>query len=207
MAIPPRTIFTNSSQLYKYEVVHINIRGARANKKNLEQYFDSLNYPEIVTLNETKLGYMTRFDINGYTCASRREPNPTGGLRGSMILVREDIKDVIEIDEAKALFRNDEFIGVEIKKTSNRPSLKVFTYYNPPTTYANANILQFISMQNSKCILAGDLNCKNMSWGSTRTDPYGEKLQDAIDQSGLTILNDGSKPELTLSRVKKRPLT
>ena len=124
----------NSTVLYKYDIVHVNIRGARANKTNLLHYLDSLNFPEIVILNETKLGYLTRFDLDGYNCASRREPNPTGGSRGSMILVRGDISDVVEIDELKTKFRNDEVIGAEIKQSPTRPGLKIFTNYTRLTS-------------------------------------------------------------------------
>lgn len=41
--------------LYKYEIVHLNIRSARSNKNNLEVYLAEMNYPEIICLNETKL--------------------------------------------------------------------------------------------------------------------------------------------------------
>ena len=39
----------------KYEIVDLNIRGARSNKNNLEQYLSEKGFPEIVCLNETKL--------------------------------------------------------------------------------------------------------------------------------------------------------
>jgi hypothetical protein len=170
----------------------VNIRGARANRANLLQYLDDLNYPEIVILNETKLGYLTRFDLDGYNCASRREPNPTGGSRGSMILVRSDVDDVTEIDELKTKFRNDEVIGVEIKKSPTRPGLKVFTNYIPPDHHPNPDIFSFISQQQGKCVVSGDFNCKNLSWGSSKTEPTGEELQNIIHQNNLFVLNDGS---------------
>ena len=71
--------------LFQYRVVHINIRGVRSNKKNLEHFLETNNYPEIVTLNETKLGSRVKFELMGYYCASRREPTDLGGKHGSMI--------------------------------------------------------------------------------------------------------------------------
>ena len=86
-----------SCDLYKYEVLHLNIHGARTNKANLERYLSEMNFPEIVCLNETKLPANKRFDIEGYNCATRRETNPNGGSRGSLILTRVDIKNIVEL--------------------------------------------------------------------------------------------------------------
>ena len=57
-----------------------------------------------------------------------------------MILVRDDIQDVIEIES----FRTDflvEVIGVEIKGNHIRPQLNVITYYNPPQQNPTAEFL------------------------------------------------------------------
>ena len=90
-----------TTSLYKFEILHLNVRGARANKLNLIQYIHDANLPEIITLNETKLGTKTKFDIPGYNVASRLEKSEKGGCHGSMILVRDDIKNVIEIEETQ----------------------------------------------------------------------------------------------------------
>ena len=168
------------------------MRGAVANKISLENYLMNTNYPEIVTMNETKLGSLTRYELQGYECVSRKETAQVGGSRGSMILIRKDIKDVVELDGAKNCFPNDEFIGIEICGTQDHPSIKVFTYYNPPDTYANTNIIDYVNRQNGICVLTGDLNCKNLSWGSSTTDKYGEGLQESINRSQLYVCNDGS---------------
>ena len=179
--------------IYKYEVLHLNIRGARANKENLVKYLNDCNFPEIITINETKLGTKTRFDIPGYNCASRLETTDQGGSHGSMILVRSDIKDILEIEETRELFPRDELIGIQIKGNHECPELKVFTHYLPPKTYPRPQILQYIGKQSGNCILTGDLNCKNIAWGSTKTDIYGEELLEQIQSNRLFFLNDGSK--------------
>ena len=120
-----------SLHLYKYEVIHVNIRSARSNKLNLEAYLAEMNYPEIVCLNETKLPRDGKFKVSGYNIASRREHSTIGGTRGSMILTRLDIRDVVEL-EMKERFKFDEVLGVEIKKSNLQPGLKILTYYNPP---------------------------------------------------------------------------
>ena len=116
--------------LFGYRIVHLNIRGVRSNKRNLERYLALNNYPEIVTLNETKLGTAIKFEQQGYYCATRREPTDKGGKHGSMIMVRDTIGDVVELDELRIRFR-DEVIGIEIKGNTSRPSFNVVTYYNP----------------------------------------------------------------------------
>lgn len=176
--------------LYKFDVVHINIRGVLANNDNLAEYLQELNYPEIITLNETKLAPEKRVTVNNYECVSRRE---THRSYGSMILVRSDIGNVVEINNIKTRFMNDEIIGIEILETALHPGLKVFTMYNPPNKVPNADIFRYISNLSGKVILSGDFNCKNLSWGSTKTDRLGEDLQDLINENDLYILNDSSK--------------
>ena len=184
---------SNNGDLYKFEILHINIRGARSNKANLLEYLADCNYPEIITINETKLGSSTRFDIPGYVCAARRERSHLGGSHGSMILVRSDVKDIVEIEEVVENFPSHEMIGIKIKRNFERPELSVFTLYIPPKTTPQPQLLKFIGDHTGNCILTGDLNCKNRIWGSSKTDGNGAILHDQIQNNGLFILNDGSK--------------
>ena len=179
--------------LYKYEILHLNIRGARSNKENLMKYISDNEYPEIITLNETKLGSSTRFELTGYECASRYETSDKGGCHGSMILVRSDIKNIIEIEDVREKFPCDEIIGIEIKGLRNSPSIKVFTHYLPPKSNPKGAILEYIQRQKGNCVITGDFNCKNMAWGSSKTDTPGSDLLDQIQSNSLFILNDGSQ--------------
>ena len=179
--------------LFKYEILHVNIRGAVSNRSTLIQYLSDNNWPELITLNETKLGSLTPFDLPGYKCGARKEVAQTGGARGSMILFREDIPDVAEIEELKTMFKNDEIIGIRIKGNNEIPAISVLTYYNPPSNHVNERIVAYVNDQHGYCVISGDLNCKNLTWGSNRTDAFGEELLNAINQSHLFISNDGSK--------------
>ena len=78
--------------------MHVNIRGVKSNKCNLEHYLEEHNFPEIVTLNETMMSKNKGIKIQGYYCAARREPTGLSGKHGSMILVRDTISDVVELD-------------------------------------------------------------------------------------------------------------
>ena len=184
---------TNTPVIYKYETLHLNIRGARANQANLLKYISDCNYPEIITLNETKLGSSIRFELPGYNCAARFETSHNGGAHGSMILIRSDISDVSEVEEIRNEFPHHEILGIDIKGNRHRAQLKVFTYYIPPKTMPEPKIFDFLNNQNGNWILTGDLNCKNAIWGSSKTDTYGETLHTLIQDRGLYILNDGSQ--------------
>ena len=179
--------------LFKYEILHLNVRSARSNKLNLEAYISEMHFPEIICLNETKLPMNGTFEIKGYNIASRKEHSARGGSRGSMILTRKDIKNIAEIEEVKTRFQYDEVIGIEILKTATQPGIKIFTYYNPPLSTPNQAILQYIASLQGGCILTGDLNCKNTHWGSSKSDKRGTDLLDTLCNLNLITLNDESK--------------
>ena len=111
--------------LFQYRVIHVNIRGVRSNKENLEHYLGEHHFPEIVTLNETMLRGDKGVHIEGYYCAARREPIGLSGKHGSMILVRETVQDVVELDFLKIQFQ-EEVIGIEIKGKDRRPGLNSY---------------------------------------------------------------------------------
>ena len=86
---------------FQYRLIQVNIRGVQSNKQNLEHYLAEHHYPEIVTLNESMIGGNRDIRINGYYCAARRDPTGMVGKHGSMILVKDTIGDVIELDFLK----------------------------------------------------------------------------------------------------------
>ena len=182
----------NNASLFKYEVVHINIRGVRSNKKNLECYLAEMNFPEVVCLNETKLPRNKTFELNGYNISARREHSDIGGSRGSMILTRRDIMNVIEIEETKELF-HEEIIGIHIQKSNSSPDVKIFTYYNPPLSAPCEAIFGYISSLQEICILTGDINCKNTIWGSSRDETRGVELLETLNKNDLILFNNDSK--------------
>ena len=192
--------------LYKYEIVLLNIRGARSNKENLENYLAEMQYPEIICLNETKLPQNKHYEINGYTISARREHSVIGGSRGSMILTRNDVSGVVELENLKQSFKFDEIIGIEIQKTSSRPSIKVFCYYNPPLTSPNPAILRQLASEHGNCVLVGDLNCKNTMWGSTRNDTRGIDLLQCLSDCNLITFNNGSHTRCDPSTGKEESL-
>ena len=150
--------------LFQYRLIQVNIRGVQSNKENLEHYLGEHQYPEIVTLNETMLRGDKTINIKGYYCAARKEPIGVSGKHGSMILVRDAVQDVVELDFLKTNF-NEEVIGIEILGNESRPGLNIVTYYNPPGNRINPGIFNKSLYSSNGTIITGDLNCKNLAWG------------------------------------------
>ena len=109
-----------------FQVVHVNIRGIRANKDNLLQYLNEFHFPDFVTINESKLAINQPFSLQNYDCIARKERR--GGQHGSLIFKRKDIQDVTTIGELNQF--NEEVIGVRVNSNSERPSTNIITYYN-----------------------------------------------------------------------------
>ena len=181
----------DSSQPFK--LTHVNIRGIRANRLNLKHYLAQENYPDVITLNETKLGVST--DITGlvfpnYRIAARRERSQNGGVHGSMILVHNNLTEVNEIEDFRDF--GEEVLGVKLR-TKNNLTFNIVAYYNPPGTHINDMIFARCRLLKGKTIIAGDLNCKNLYWGSTLTDAHGERLLNVLIDNHFHILNNGEK--------------
>ena len=143
--------------------------------------------------------------IKGYYCAARREPIGLSGKHGSMILVRETVQDVVELDFLKIQFQ-EEVIGIEIKGKDRRPGLNIVTYYNPPGNRINPGIFQKSLYGSYGTIITGDLNCKNLAWGSNFTDPQGNHLSQTLEDQDWIILNDGSKTRIDPRSGKEEAL-
>ena len=170
-----------------FQIVHINIRGIRANQTNLQYYLQQRKYPDVITINESKLNANQPFTLPYYDCVATKGTCPYG----SLILKRKDIPDVNEIEELKGF--NEEVVGIRINGNSTRPTVNVVTLYNPPNTMVNSDIIDAIKKLRGRTILTGDFNCKNLCWGSTMTDAQGESLLRDINRALFLILNDGKK--------------
>ena len=172
------------------KIVHINLRGLRANGQSLLQYLETLNFPEIVTINETKLNKSVVDPVyQNYLCASRRDS--PHGHHGSLILVKRGLNDVHELTSFQETF-SEEVIGIRINGKNNRPTINVCTYYNPPNSFVNPEIFRHCNRLKGATVIAGDLNCKSFAWGSTKDDELGDHLLHVINENSLAILNDGS---------------
>ena len=170
-----------------FTVIHVNIRGLRANKENLIHYLEGHQFPDVVSLNETKMDMNQSVEIPNYICVAQKGSKP----HGSMILIRKDLENVSVIEELQNA--SEETIGIKINSTPNRPTVNVVTYYNPPGKFTNPQVLDTCRHLRGRTVLVGDFNSKNTGWGSTKTDGQGLALLQCINDNHFIILNDGSK--------------
>ena len=184
-----------------FQVVHINVRGIRANKHNLLNYIEEKNFPHILTINETKMDLEQSISIPHYDCVVQRGNRPYG----SMIFKRKDVLNVNALDCFDRF--DEEVIGIRLNGDNSRPVINIVTYYNPPGTMVNRNILDTCQRQRGRTVITGDFNCKNICWGSTKTDAQGRALLQALNDHCLITLNDGSKTRydpITLSQAENK---
>ena len=172
-----------------FSIVHVNIRGFRANWQSFMEFIESVDFPDVITINESKLNQNIDAQLPHYYCASRRDSHH--GHHGSVIFIKEGICDVHEIISLREQF-SEEVIGIRINGKNNRPALNICTYYNPPGNHVNSDIFRHCSKLRGATYITGDLNCKNAAWGSTRDDSQGDHLLKTLNIHSCAILNDGN---------------
>jgi hypothetical protein len=177
------------NQNHQFRIIHVNIRGIRANKQNLFEFLRRRDYPEIVTINETKLNNSVPFSLDKYLVAARHDSSH--GHHGSLILVKNNVNNLVSIDCFQDL--ESEVIAVKINGTGHIPTFNVCTYYNPPKHYTDDKVFDRLKNLSGPTFLLGDLNCKNEFWGSTKDDKYGNKLLQSLNDNMLVVLNNGDK--------------
>ena len=91
-----------------FQVVHINVRGVRANKDNLISYLNEKNFPHILTINETKIGLDQCVSIPHYDCVVQKGNRPYG----SLILKRKDVLNVTALEDFGRY--SEEVIGIRL---------------------------------------------------------------------------------------------
>ena len=170
-----------------FTIIHVNIRGLRANRDNLIRYLEENSFPEVVTLNETKINQEHTIEIPNYNCVAQK-----GGVpHGSMILKRKDVLDVSIIQEFSQT--NEEVVGIRLNGGPNRPTINIITIYNRPGNHVSPTILDRCHSLTGRTLITGDFNCKHVAWGSTRNDPQGVALLQMLNDRRLVILNDGTR--------------
>src|SRR2546426_3053473 len=167
-------------------LLHININGLRAKKVELESYLAETK-PDILLINETKLGSQPTPRLAGFQVASVRNRSADkvrGG--GVAIYVKRELKFTDISPDV------DDIAAIEIK-TPNK-SFAIISYYRPPyEENINAAVLIPFIQKYDHCIIAGDLNAKHEYFGCKKTNKAGDQLFDLIEQHDLIIANDSSE--------------
>ena len=107
------------------------------------------------------------------------------GQGGVMLCIRDNIP-YKELEYYANL--DTQTIGIKLNN-----SIKIITYYNRPAQHLE----EAVFTDTASTIYVGDLNCKHMAFGSTKTDVFGVKLNDILTNKNLVALNDGSPTRIS----------
>ena len=167
-------------------IVHINIRGLRANAVELQCYVNDTR-PDIVLLNETKLIGKPAPRITGYQLAAVRDRSLNGITGGgvaiyvSRYLICTDISPDV-----------DDMTAIEVRTSSI--CMAILCYYRPPRPVdLDARTLETYFSKYDRCILAGDLNAKHQYYGCKATNAAGEQLFDIVERNDLVVVNQSGE--------------
>ena len=84
-----------------------------------------------------------------------------------------------------------EYICVKVTSIlKNGEDLVVCSYYNPPSTLVNTELLESVSKSHKNVIIIGDLNSHNTIWHDKTTDKNGKKIEDFINNNNYVITNN-----------------
>lgn len=168
-------------------IFHWNINGLRGNIDMLIQHLGVVK-PDILCLNETKMGDNPIPAIKGYLLVNRKDRQSSAG-GGVAILCKEDI-DMSEI-------------AVDIEDTcaatfvvGKKKVLIISSYWGFQGRAMDTAKINSLIGTYARCILVGDFNAHNTIWKANRTCQRGALIQSLMDEKDLTLLNDVREPTM-----------
>jgi hypothetical protein len=142
---------------------------------------------DVVLFSETHLKPHERFHIQNYHFY--RIDHHQGRKGGTAVAVRKGIPHS-HVDLPP--FISVEAVGV-CTPIGNKDILLAAVYKSPGRTWSDADIAELLSLRD-KCILAGDLNAKHLSWNSAVSKPSGEKLLQYFIEIASKFLHHSDQP-------------
>ena len=177
------------------KILQININGLRNKTTELNLLVKSTK-PEIITVQETKLNSKLKTpDIPNYS--SIRKDRTTDGGGGLMTYIHHSIT-FTEITTPN----NNNQIETIVTKLDTTPPLHITNCYIPPRTDTtiiddqnNTSLFnQLFNFTNN--IITGDFNAHHHSWHSPTNDHRGITINNIINNSTHTIINDNKPTRL-----------
>ena len=164
-------------------ILHYNINSLLKHQLELQQYLEETN-PDVLCLNETKLGSRPAPNIPGYHLLSRvdRLGHSHGG--GVAIYAKPHLQAVeIDVDQ----------IDCCAIRLPNQKLTIVSNYWGfAPSVKPSVDHLQRIFSKET--IFLGDFNAHHRDWGFKDTNPRGRLLYNFIDINDMCILNSPDEP-------------
>lgn len=155
--------------------------------------------PVLILLQETR----SMPKIRGYTTYSEpsithqgkvSSPTQPSVVEQAAVLVRSDL-GCCKVSVPGQCSKDHEVVIVQVRLPDGKPLLAASVYYRPVTGSQKSvkyNWLRHLVLRypHTLIVIGGDFNAKSTTWGYDSTDGRGSCLEAAIDDCGLSLLND-----------------
>lgn len=176
----------NKNSTKQLVIMQWNARSAMSNKQSLCNFLYSENV-DIAILCETWFKPGSSVHFKGYNIIRNDRYD---GHAGVAIMIKSGIT-YIPINIPNTFNQDILVCGAEICHLSQK--LHILSIYRAPHVITrNQDWINIFSSCLQPCIIAGDFNAHCSSWGSPRTDQIGSQILQAIDNSDLVIINNGT---------------
>lgn len=137
--------------------------------------------PDIIALQETHHS-MNPLHLNGYiSCLSNTDGSSRGG---TALFIKNNLKFNFIMSANNFSVTAEVFIGFKLKITS--------VYLNPSDPIPTTELSHFFKNNCQRTIILVDFNAHSTLWGSPTTTSRGLLIENLINDSNMTLLNDGN---------------
>lgn len=181
-------------------IVQWNLCGLRGRLPELQLMSNELK-PKLIALQETLFDdrkYNQLLDKRRYKWYFHAGPNPS--KNGVAIAIDKSIPHKpIEIKTGLQ--------AVACRTLGKKATTYVSLYRSITANKMTAQelkdeILNIVEQLPKPFMIMGDLNAHNTEWGSYKTDRWGRAIQEAIDEQGLVIMNNGKRTKISYNSTK-----
>jgi endonuclease/exonuclease/phosphatase family metal-dependent hydrolase len=157
-------------------MVHWNANGIQGKIREFTEFLDSHTI-DLALVSETHLNPTKSLKVRNFNVIRQDRPLRRGG--GVAILVRHGITHI----PIPTSVGSTKTVAIEIP--IHNLSLQVVAAYKPPLVAWDFEELAPIFNRNTPTILGGDLNSKNIAWGSSSNNLAGVNLHEWLEEEGI----------------------
>lgn len=167
-------------------VLQWNCRSATSNKDDLIRLLH-LHSISIAAVSETWFKPSQLFKVSGYHCL---RDDRIDGKGGAALLIKNSLSfSPISIKPPNSPFQ---LVAATVS------DITFVSLYIPPSTPFDLPLwVHMLSKIPSPLVILGDFNAHSPLWGSSSSDPSGNKLIDLMDSLNICLLNDGSPTRIS----------
>ena len=169
-------------------ILQWNCRGFRVNFNELSLLAQHYN-PQAICLQETHFKDSDNINMRGFSIYNAFSSDSDKAKGGTSVLVRQGV-----IHSQVPLKTKLQAVAVQL---SLFKTITLCSIYIPPSDNLRLQDLDDLVQQLPKpFLLLGDFNSHNPLWGSNSTNDKGKKIEDFLNNNGLSLFNDGTNTYL-----------